>query len=485
MKKLLVFISFFTVTTLTAQNYRASMFGIKSDGITMNTRSIQKAIDFISEKGGGELQFSVGRYLTGSIHLKSNVTLRLNEGAILVGSLNPYDYDMVGSDMGLILAKDQKNIAIKGKGVIDGRGRDVALNIITQVQMGFIDNPLRHDRSSVRPRLLQLRECENVSIDSVLLKNAGDWTLVCDQCTHLTINHVLLDSKNYWNNDGIDLVDCRHVKMTNCIVDASDDAICLKSHDPNTLCEDIEIRNCTARSSASGIKFGTVSRGGFKNIRIINNKVYDTHRSAITIASVDGAEIEDIIVDSLYATNTSNAIYLRTGDRWTSGKKGYLRNVTISNVRVEVPATKADVGYSYEGPVEDNPRNISPASIVGIPSIPIENITIQNVEIIYPGGGNPKYAYRGTSNEELRTIPEMEASYPEFSQFKELPAWGFFIKHANNITFKNVTLTAKERDYRPAVVLDHVQNSRFSKMKYIEPGGSKKQFVTNNSKNIK
>lgn len=77
-----------------AKDYQMTMFGIKSDGTTMNTRSIQKAIDFISESGGGRLVFTVGRYLTGSIHLKSNVTIHLGEGAVLVGSTNPYDYDM-------------------------------------------------------------------------------------------------------------------------------------------------------------------------------------------------------------------------------------------------------------------------------------------------------------------------------------------------------------------------------------------------------
>ena len=482
MKKFLVLTLLLTTTSLVAKDYRASVFGIKSDGITMNTRSIQKAIDFISENGGGELQFSVGRYLTGSIHLKSNVTIRLNEGAILVGSTNPYDYDNVNGNGGLVLAYQQKNIAIKGKGVIDGRGREVALNIISQVHNGIMDDVLKYDRYVNRPQLLYLRECENVSLDSIFVKNSANWTVYCDQCVYLTINGISLDSKNYWNNDGLDIVDCRHVKVTDCFIDASDDAICLKSHDAKTLCEDIEIRNCTARSSASGIKFGTVSAGGFKNIRIINNKVYDTHRSAITIASMDGAEIENILIDSLYAFNTGNAIFLRTGSRWTGGKVGYLRDVTISNVYIEVPATKPDAGYSYEGPVEDNPRNISPASIVGIPSIPIENITISNVEIVYPGGGNPSYAYRGVTDEELRKIPEMEDSYPEFSQFKELPAWGFFVKHTNNINFQNVTLTAKQRDYRPAIVLDNVQKSKFSKMKYNEPGGSKKQLVKNNSK---
>ena len=187
------------------------------------------------------------------------------------------------------------------------------------------------------------------------------------------------------------------------------------------------------------------------------------------------------LVDSLEAVNTSNAIYLRTGIRWNNGKMGYLRNITLSNIKVEVPATKADAGYSYEGPIEDLPRNISPSGIVGIPELPIENITLKNIEIIYPGGGNKLYAYRGTSDEELDSIPEMKDVYPEFSQFKELPSWGLFIRHAKGITLDNVRLVAGAKDYRPAIVADDVQGLEIKNLKTEEPSSKgKKQVVKRN-----
>lgn len=483
MKRLLLLTAalFAVIPSIAQKIHQASSFGIKSDGVTLNTRSIQAGIDFISEHGGGVLEFSVGRYLTGSIHLKSNVELRLLEGAVLVGSTNPYDYDMVEGNYGFLLAKGQKNISVKGKGVIDGRGFDCALNFLNQVHLGFLEDTTKNDRVTKRPKLIYFRECENVTIEGVNLRNAAEWTLVTDQCENLLISGILLDSKNYWNNDGLDIVDCRHVVVKDSFIDASDDAICFKSHSAEHLCEDIEVRNCVARSSASAFKFGTVSRGGFKNIRIINNKVFDTHRSAITIQSVDGGEIENILVDSLEAVNTSNAIYLRTGIRWNNGKMGYLRNITLSNIKVEVPATKADAGYSYEGPIEDLPRNISPSGIVGIPELPIENITLKNIEIIYPGGGNKLYAYRGTSDEELNSIPEMKDVYPEFSQFKELPSWGLFIRHAKGITLDNVRLVAGAKDYRPAIVADDVQGLEIKNLKNDEPGSkTKKQVVKRN-----
>ena len=478
---LLLFTAMLTVLSAQAQIHQASSFGVKSDGVTLNTRSIQAAIDYISSHGGGVLELSVGRYLTGSIHMKDNVELRLLEGAVLVGSTNPYDYDMVEGNYGFLLAKGQKNISVKGKGVIDGRGFDCALNFLNLVHLGLLEDTTKNDRVTKRPKLIYFRECENVEIEGVNLRNSAEWTLVTDQCENLTISGILMDSKNYWNNDGLDIVDCRHVLIKDSFIDSSDDAICFKSHSAEPLCEDIEVRNCVARSSASGFKFGTVSRGGFKNIRIINNKVYDTHRSAITIQSVDGGEVENILVDNLEAVNTSNAIYLRTGIRWNNGKKGYLKNITLSNIKVEVPLGKADAGYSYEGPVEDLPRNISPSGIVGIPDIPIENVVLKNVEIIYPGGGNKNYAYRGTSPEELDSIPEMIDVYPEFSQFKELPSWGLFIRHAKGITLDNVRLVAGAKDYRPAVVADDVDGLVIKDLKTDEPASKgKKQVVKRN-----
>ena len=196
---------------------------------------------------------------------------------------------------------------------------------------------------------------------------------------------------------------------------------------------------------------------------------------------MDGGEVENIFVDNLEAVNTSNAIYLRTGIRWNNGKKGYLKNITLSNIKVEVPLGKADAGYSYEGPIEDLPRNISPSGIVGIPDIPIENVVLKNVEIIYPGGGNKNYAYRGTSPEELDSIPEMIDVYPEFSQFKELPAWGLFIRHAKGITLDNVRLVAGAKDYRPAVVADDVDGLVIKDLKTDEPASKgKKQVVKRN-----
>jgi len=481
--KIFLFLFLFSPGFLSAKDYNVSMFGAKSNGTTMNTSSIQKGIDFISENGGGRLVFFVGRYLTGTVYLKSNVTIQLEEGAILVGSLNPLDYEMNHNWTALIFALGQQNIGITGKGVIDGRGFEVANNLVDLIHKGVIADPLKYDRprETIRPQNLYFRGCRNVTIRGIMLKDPGSWNQQYDQCRNVVIDAITVDSKSYWNNDGVDIVDCDSVSVTNSYFDAADDGICLKSHSADFICQNVFIHNNTVRTSANGIKFGTASYGGFRNIRIINNLVFDTYRSAITFAAVDGGIVENVVVDSLRSINTGNVIFLRIGER-RAGKKGKMRNISISNVYAEVPSTKPDAGYNYEGPVEDLPRNISPSSITGMPDAAIENVTLKNIEIHYPGGGNPSYAKVGL--DELDKVPEMAASYPEFSMFRELPAWGFYIRHAKGISFENVKLVCANNDYRTAVVLDDVKAATFKTLKVSEPGIKKEPVYSYRSTGI-
>jgi len=467
-----------------AKDYPASLFGINSDGVTLNTRSIQFAIDYIQQQGGGRLVFDVGKFLTGSIHLKSGVTIHLLEGAVLLGVLNPLDYDRKGLTA-LILCHDQQNIAITGKGVIDGQGREVARNVVALVHKGLIKDAFRNDRPEVpiRPMLIYFRDCKNILISGVTMRNAAAWVQTYDQCKNLRVDSITVDSRAFWNNDGIDIVDCDSVAITNSYIDADDDGVCLKSHDSTgAICQNVIVRNCTIRSSASGIKFGTASLGGFKNVKLINIKVFDTYRSAIALEAVDGGFLENVEVDSLYVLNSGHAIFMRIGER-RKGKKGRLENITIKNVSAEIAATKPDAGYEYEGPIEDMPRNISPPIIIaGLPGALITNVSFNNIELKHPGGGNPQFAKILLN--ELDKVPEMAGAYPEFSKFLELPAWGVYIRHASDIEFNNLKLSCGKKDYRTAIVLDDVRHSQFMSTTIKEPDKKKPLYQHNASEII-
>ena len=482
MKIVLLFLTL-SVTTFYcyARDYNITDFGAKADGVTLNTAIIQGAIDYITTHGGGRLVFQSGTYISGSIYLKSNVILHLDSGAVLLGSVNPFDYikDPYIGWMSLIFALKQENIGITGQGMIDGRGFYTANNQVANIHKKIFTDPLKLDRPNEtnRPQNVYFRECINILIKGITLKDPASWNQTYDQCKNLFVDSIKVDSKNYWNNDGIDVVDCDGVVIKNSFFDAADDVLCFKSHDPTKICENVVVDNCVGRSSANGVKFGTVSRGGFRNFKITNITIYDTYRSAITFAAVDGGIVENILVDGLKSTNTGNVIYLRIGDRWSGGKKPAMNNIVIRNIYAEVPNRKPDSGYLYEGPVEDLPRNISPCGIVGLPEYKIKNVTFENIRIVYPGGSNPNYAYRGLTKTELDSIPEMYAAYPEFSQFKELPAWGVYMRHAEGISLKNVTFVAKEKEYRPAIVADDVKDILLNNVEFQEPDSKKKKQV--------
>lgn len=464
-----------------AKQYNVQDFGAVPDGKVLNTKTIQYAIDYVSEHGGGELFFTPGHYLCGSIYLKSNVTLNLELGATLFGSTNPLDYvkDPNINWTALVFAYQQENIGIIGGGTVTCQGFITANNLVDLVNHGAFKDAMKYDRvtEASRPSNIYFRECNHITIKGITLRDPASWNQVYDQCKDIVVDHETVRATSYWNNDGIDIVDCDGVKITNCDFDAADDVYCFKSHSKTGICQNIVVDNCIGRSSANGIKFGTVSCGVFRNVKLTNMTIYDTYRSAVTLAAVDGSDVDGFEIDGLRSINTGNVIYLRTGHRRNLEKVSSMKNITIKNVYAEVPATKADAGYNYEGPVEDLPRNISPSGIVGQPDIPIENVVLENIEIVYPGAGNKLYAYRGTSDAELDSIPEQPAKYPEFSQFKELPAWGFYVRHANGVTMKNVKITALQSDYRPAFVFDDAKGVNFENVNVIEPGSEGKQQV--------
>lgn len=479
--------------TQSQKEFLITDYGSKADGKMLNTIAIQKAIDAAFKNKGGVVVFPKGIFLSGSIILKSNVTLYFEEGSVLLGSANPKDYfNMVfegrpvspknddNSQMALILAHKANNIGLKGKGTIDGQGLKLALSIDSLHHAGIAVDPkysLRRNRpnETMRPKLFRFSQCDNVLIEGLKAGEASCWGLSFELCTNLTLDNLTIVNRSYWNNDGIDITDCKNVKVVNCDINAADDGICLKSYYPGYCNEAVYIANCTIKSSASAIKFGTASFGGFKNVTIRDIKVYDTFRSAIAIESVDGAVIENIDVSNIQAVNTGNAIFIRLGQR-TGDKPGSIKNVSIKNIKVQVPFGRPDSNYDLRGPEVDFFHNPFPSSIVGLEGYAVENVTLENIEINYPGRASKGMAYIPLSR--LNQVPEAVKDYPEFSMFGELPAYGFYVRHANGISMKNIKLTLEDADFRPAFVFDDIQNLR---MEAIDlPKEKQKQLIFNN-----
>ena len=462
---MLLWLSWTELMPAAALDLRTAALKIPADGKSLCTTRLQEAIDRIGQAGGGRLTFAPGEYLTGTLVMRSGVELYLEEGATLKGSTDPRHYITanasgvgetpdIDNGSALVYANHVERVSLRGKGCIDGQGLQLVLCIDSLHHTGEMPDPnynYRRLRPNNRPKLFFFLECSDVTVEGLRLQSSAEWGLVFNKCERLAIQDITLWNRAYWNNDGIDLTGCRHVRVSRCLIDAADDGICFKSHHPDELNYDIEIADCDIRSSASAIKFGTASYGDFRRIHIHDLKVRDTFRSAIAIESVDGGEIDSILVERIEAVNTGNPIFLRLGQR-AGDKPGALRHVTIRDLTCEVPFGRPDEAYDLRGPEVNFFHNPFPSSICGIPGNSIQDVTIEDVAICYPGRATKGMAYIPLWR--VSDVPERIKDYPEFSMFGELPAWGFYVRHVEGITFRHITLTLADRDFRPAFVFD-------------------------------
>lgn len=496
MKKLSVlFLTMIQITLATSQQKTFNIldFGAVPDGITINTTYIQNAIDEAAKSGGGRVLVPVGKFVTGSLELKSNIDLHVVKNGFLLGSESYYDYGLRGC-RSLLVAKDQHHISLTGEGVIDGRGREYIKNLYELLRAGKVQDSewkIKRPTGQSRYHIVQFVNCSDINYKSITLKNPTDWVQKLDRCSRITIDSITIDAVAYWNNDGLDFNNCSDVHITNCKLNCSDDAICLKSEDKEGICENFFISDCVLRSSASALKFGTASHGGFRNIVVRNLTVYDTYRSAIALEAVDGGFIEQVDIRGVKATNTGNALFIRLAHRVKGERYSTLKNVYIADVEADIPLGKPDKGYEIEAPVlryplgykpvpgkiesisPQNhsgvdqqvilyPHNVFPASIAGLPGHPVQNLVLENIHIRYAGAASKERAFMPLDS--LHMITEAEDNYPEFSMFGELPAWGFFIRHVEGLTMKNIHLSVAQPDFRTPIVVDDARKIKMLKL---------------------
>jgi polygalacturonase len=278
-------------------------YGALGDGQTLDTRAIQDAIEACGQKGGGTVYIPAGDYITGAVFLRSNVTLYLDAGATLVGSQDAADYPAVDSrwegasrktHAPLIGGDDLENIAVVGRGTVDGRGAPWW----KKHRERMLDFP--------RPRLISFSRCTNVLIEGITLTNSPSWTLHPFNCENVTVNKVtIINPANSPNTDGINPESCRNVHIANCHVDVGDDCVTIKSgteHDRGQLspCENITITNCTMVHGHGGVVIGSEMSGDVRHV-VISNCVFMGTDRGIRLKSrrERGGVVEDIRVTNV------------------------------------------------------------------------------------------------------------------------------------------------------------------------------------------
>jgi polygalacturonase len=434
-----LFLSLFATFAGRAAETNTAVSALIGDGATLNTAAIQQLIDDRSAAGGGTVHFPAGRFVTGTIQLKNNVTLELDAQTVLLGSTNVADYKNVdpflagdGVPLGhaLIVADGVTNVGVTGAGLIDGRGRELKA---------------RQKNFTVRPLLMRWLHCTNVAVKDVHLTNPGAWTLNFFQTRTALVERVTIRTreKRLPNNDGIDLDSCEAVRIRDCDIESGDDALCLKTTSTQP-CRDIVASGCKLSTLCNAIKLGTESIGDFENVAITNCEIRDTGMAGIALYDVDGARMHDINIGNLTMSNVTVAVSIRLGARLKTFRTGdqprpvgVLHDVNIHDVRA---------------------RRVGQIGLLinGIPGHAIENLAFENLALEVTGGSS--------ATNTLVQLPERESAYPEFSMFgKTMPAYGAYMRHGRNVSFQNVQLTPTHPDARPAIVFDDVSEVKTDK----------------------
>ncbi|MCD0489331.1 glycoside hydrolase family 28 protein [Pedobacter sp. MC2016-14] len=382
------------------QYYNVLKYGAKNDSSKLATTAIKNAIEAASKAGGGTVYFPAGKYLTGAIHLKSNITIFIDAGAELHFSDNFDDYlPMVksryeGVDVTsfspLFYAYKAENITIMGRGIIDGHGkkwwdfvegykegqaRSKWQHTFDGLNKDILlpDDPRQMKRGFLRPPFIQPMFCKNVLIEGITIRNSPFWTVNPEFCENVTVHAVTINNPHSPNTDGINPESCNNVHISNCHISVGDDCITIKSgkdapgRKMATPAQNYTITNCTMLSGHGGVVIGSEMSGDVKMITI-SNCVFDGTDRGIRIKTARGrgGVVEDIRVDNIVMKNIrQQAIvldmqYAKSEVEPVSERTPRFRNIHFSNITAQ--ANQA--GF-----------------INGIEEMPIENITFNNMNI--------------------------------------------------------------------------------------------------------
>ncbi len=459
----LLFVSLLAAQARGQSYYNVLQYGAKNDSSRLCTDAIRKAIDAASKSGGGTVYFPAGKYLTGPIHLKSNITIFIDAGAILhfTDDFDQYlpmvpsrwEGTNVNNFSPLFYAYKAENITIRGRGVIDGHGKkwwDMHFKLYdknlprSKWQEEFArnnkdvimpDEPAMIDRGFLRPPFIQPMYCKNVLVEGITIQNSPFWTVNPEYCENVTVTGVTINNPHSPNTDGINPESCKYVHISNCHISVGDDCITIKSGKDRdglkaaTPAENYTITNCTMLAGHGGVVIGSEMSGGVKKI-VISNCVFDGTDRGIRIKTARGrgGVVEEVRVDNIIMKNIKEAAfvldmeYARSVPGPVTDRTPKFRNMHFSNITAETAS----------------------AGIVnGIEEMPVSDISFQDVQL---NAGK-----------------------------------GFVIKNARNIEFHNVRINTKEG---PALQTTAVKGLELDNLKNETPLATAPVCSLTNTENV-
>lgn len=449
-------------------------YGAVADGVTNVTSAVQAAVDACHQQGGGTVLFTEGKYVLGTVFLKSNVRIEIQKSAEILGALSFYDYapqekidypayqdqSHTYFDCSMFVGRNCENIAITGGGSIDMRSVWDEDNVRDIVHRG--------------PKCIALKECNNIEISGLKIDNVTDLAVYFAGCNNVDV----YDMKLRVYIDGISPDNSKNVRIHDCEIEAGDDGIVFKtSYTLNRLdiCKDIRVWNCKIKSRCTAIKFGTETNGGFEDIYIENIEMYETRITGIAIESVDGAVIDGVTIKNVKMRNVGAPLFIHIGKRMRgpAGRDiGRIRNITLENITAEGPYEPYEVvawnyrsfvaGDTYQEPwnmgtfeytndvgkTANDPWQIT-CNMCGLKGYPLENITLRNIYLHLDGA----------VQEFNPVVPEEPKPYPEVNTYgRFLPAKGIFFRYVNGLTLDHVVIKTYRDDVREDFVFDQVEN---------------------------
>ena len=420
--------------------------GARGDGTTNDTAAINQAIAACHRAGGGTVRFPPGNYRAASIRLLSRIRLQLEAGARLQAleegyeppEPNPFDkYQDFGHSHfrnSLIWGEGVTDVAIEGPGQIEGRA----------LRSG-------NARAGQGNKQIAIKGGVRLAFRNLTQVGGGHFFYLLTDCRHLTMEKLQLER----GRDGIDLVGCSQVSLRDLrITGCGDDTIALKSDfstGKRLVSEDVDVQDSVVESGCNGLQFGSETAGDFRRVRFRNIEVLRAGKAAIGVQTNDGGTIEDVLFENITIRRAANPIFVNTTRRLRTPETvtpGRVRNLVIRNV------TATEIVQSHDA----EPANA--ATISGLPERPHENILLENVSILYKGGGTP---------EDAAAVPPYPTNYNP-RKLGTRPAYGFFVRHVRGLTFRKVRVGFEAPDHRPAFATIDVTGLAYEGVQAQRPG---------------